>query len=106
MVRAQFLLLDHLGIKKVHASVGASLGGMQSLAAAGVFSDRVGRIVTISSAARTYPVSIAWRWTQRKALMSDPKWNQGDYYDGEFPFVGMEIARQVGTIRYLIGELI
>ena len=43
MVRAQFLLLDHLGVSRLHASVGASLGGMQSLMSAALFPDRVGR---------------------------------------------------------------
>jgi len=66
MVRAQFRLLDHLGIQKLHASVGSSMGGMQSLAAGTLFPDRVGRIVTISGCARSHPYSIAMRHTQRQ----------------------------------------
>jgi hypothetical protein len=66
MVRAQFRLLDSLGIGKLYASVGSSMGGMQSLAAGVLFSDRVGRIVSISGCARSHPYSIAMRHTQRQ----------------------------------------
>jgi hypothetical protein len=67
MVRAQFKLLDFLGIEKLYATVGNSMGGMQSLAA-GVLGgeSRVGRIVTISAAARSFPGSIAMRFVQRQ----------------------------------------
>ena len=67
MVRAQFKLLDFLGIEKLYASVGNSMGGMQSLAA-GVLGgeSRVGRIVTVSAAARSFPSSIAMRFVQRQ----------------------------------------
>jgi len=66
MVRAQFTLLDHLGIKKLYASVGSSMGGMQSLAAGVLAPERVGKIVTISGCARSHPYSIAMRHTQRQ----------------------------------------
>ncbi len=66
MVRAQFRLLDFLGISKLYASVGSSMGGMQSLAAGVLFPGRVGRIVTISGCARSHPYSIAMRHTQRQ----------------------------------------
>jgi homoserine O-acetyltransferase len=66
MVRAQFRLLDNLGIQKLYASVGSSMGGMQSLAAGTLFADRVGRIVSISGCARSHPYSIAMRHTQRQ----------------------------------------
>jgi hypothetical protein len=68
MVRAQFRLLDHLGIEKLHASVGSSMGGMQSLAAGVLFPERVGRIASISGCARSHPYSIAMRHTQRQGL--------------------------------------
>lgn len=66
MVRAQFRLLDNLGIEKLYASVGSSMGGMQSLAAGTLFPERVGRIVSISGCARSHPYSIAMRHTQRQ----------------------------------------
>jgi homoserine acetyltransferase len=66
MVRAQFRLLDNMGIQKLYASVGSSMGGMQSLAAGSLFPERVGRIVSISGCARSHPYSIAMRHTQRQ----------------------------------------
>jgi len=66
MVAAQFRLLDALGIGRLYASVGASMGGMQSLAAAVMFPDRVARLVSISGCARSHPYSIAMRHTQRQ----------------------------------------
>lgn len=66
MVRAQFRLLDNLGIQKLYASVGSSMGGMQSLAAGTLFPERVGRVVSISGCARSHPYSIAMRHTQRQ----------------------------------------
>lgn len=66
MVRAQFRLLDALGIEKLYASVGSSMGGMQSLAAGILFPERVRRIVSISGCARSHPYSIAMRHTQRQ----------------------------------------
>lgn len=66
MVRAQFRLLDALKIDKLYASVGSSMGGMQSLAAGALYPERVGRIVSISGCARSHPYSIAMRHTQRQ----------------------------------------
>ncbi|TPX55081.1 homoserine O-acetyltransferase [Powellomyces hirtus] len=103
MVKAQFKLLDSLGITKLHASVGSSMGGMQSLAAAALFPTRVGRVVSISAAARSHPYSIALRHTQRQVLMADPNWKQGFYYAGIPPHVGMKLARQIATISYRSG---
>ncbi|RDL41636.1 putative homoserine O-acetyltransferase [Venustampulla echinocandica] len=103
MVRAQFRLLDGLGIKKLYASVGASMGGMQSLAAGVLFPERVGRIATISGCARSHPYSIAMRHTQRQVLMMDPKWNRGFYYDSIPPHAGMKLAREIATVTYRSG---
>lgn len=66
MVRAQFRLLDALGVNKLAASVGASMGGMQSLAAGVMFPERVERVVSISGCARSHPYSIAMRYSQRQ----------------------------------------
>ncbi|KAF7728633.1 hypothetical protein EC973_005860 [Apophysomyces ossiformis] len=103
MVRAQFLLLDHLGIDKLHASVGSSMGGMQSLAAASLYPDRIRRLISISACARSHPYSIALRHTQRQVLMSDPNWNKGFYYKGIPPHIGMKLAREIATISYRSG---
>lgn len=109
MVRAQFRLLDHLGIQKLYASVGSSMGGMQSLAAAVMNPHRVGRIASISGCARSHPYSIALRHTQRQVLMVDPNWNRGFYYsDGPngpkvLPHAGMKLAREIATVTYRSG---
>jgi homoserine O-acetyltransferase len=103
MVRAQFRLLDHLSVSRLHASVGASMGGMQSLAAGVLFPDRVGRLVSISGCARSHPYSIAMRHTQRQVLMMDPHWNRGFYYDGVPPHAGMKLAREIATVTYRSG---
>ena len=103
MVRAQFQLLDHLKIEKLYASVGASMGGMQSLAAGVLFPERVGKIASISGCARSHPYSIALRHTQRQVLMMDANWARGFYYDGIPPHIGMKLAREIATVTYRSG---
>ncbi|KAJ5223150.1 uncharacterized protein N7469_009390 [Penicillium citrinum] len=103
MVRAQFRLLDFLGIQKLAASVGSSMGGMQSLAAGTLFPERVGKIVSISGCARSHPYSIAMRHTQRQVLMMDPNWARGFYYDSIPPHSGMKLAREIATVTYRSG---
>lgn len=103
MVRAQFRLLDGLGIKKLYASVGSSMGGMQSLAAGVLFPDRVGRVASISGCARSHPYSVAMRHTQRQVLMMDPNWNRGFYYGKVPPHAGMKLAREIATVTYRSG---
>src|SRR5262245_47520007 len=103
MVRAQLRLLDHLKIERLHAAIGASLGGMQSLAIAAQAPERVARLVSISAALRAYPQSIALRFVQRQAVMADPDWRGGRYYGQSFPHRGQRIAREIGTITYRSG---
>ncbi|MCJ1290405.1 hypothetical protein MMC34_001943 [Xylographa carneopallida] len=103
MVRAQFRLLDGLGIEKLYASVGSSMGGMQSLAAGVLYPERIGKIVSISGCARSHPYSIAMRHTQRQVLMMDPNWSRGFYYQGIPPHVGMKLAREIATVTYRSG---
>ncbi|WPH03026.1 Hypothetical protein R9X50_00590000 [Acrodontium crateriforme] len=105
MVRAQFRLLDSMGIDRLYASVGCSMGGMQSLAAGIMHSERVGRIVSVSGCARSHPYSIAMRHTQRQVLMNDPAWakTRGNYYTSMPPHSGMKLARQIATVTYRSG---
>jgi homoserine O-acetyltransferase len=103
MVRAQLLLLDHLGIETLHGSVGASLGGMQSLMLASGAPHRVRRMASISAAARAHPQAIAMRFVQRQAVMADPDWRGGHYYGADPPHRGLRVARQIGTISYRSG---
>ena len=103
MVRAQFKLLDAFGIERLYASLGSSMGGMQSLAAGILYPDKVGKIVSISGCARSHPYSIALRHTQRQVLMMDSNWARGFYYQGVPPHAGMKLAREIATITYRSG---
>eukprot|EP00918_Siedleckia_nematoides_P041456 GHVU01090056.1.p1 GENE.GHVU01090056.1~~GHVU01090056.1.p1 ORF type:complete len:506 (+),score=71.76 GHVU01090056.1:590-2107(+) len=103
MVNVMFSVVDHLDVDKLHAVVGSSLGGMQSLAAAALRPDRVGRLVSISGALKSHPLAIALRYAQRNALFRDPRFNLGDYYDAPFPSEGMRLAREIATVTYRSG---
>ncbi|KAL7342311.1 Alpha/Beta hydrolase protein [Rhodotorula toruloides] len=103
MVRAQFEFLTSLGIERLAASIGSSMGGMQSIAAAYLEPDRVGKVVSISGTARSSPASMAMRFAQRSVLMADPNWKRGFYYDDLPPHTGMKLARQIATITYRSG---
>jgi homoserine O-acetyltransferase len=92
MVRAQLALLDHLGIERLHASSGASLGGMQSLLLAAMAPDRVGRSSRSPRRCCSHPQSIALRFVQRQAVMADADWRGGRYYGRSFPHRGQKIA--------------
>jgi homoserine O-acetyltransferase len=104
MVRAQRELIRHqFKVNKLYASIGASMGGMQSLAYACEFPDEVGKVISISGCARSHPYSIALRHCQRQVLMSDPNWLRGFYYDKIPPHVGMKLAREIATVTYRSG---
>ncbi|RDB19899.1 Serine O-acetyltransferase [Hypsizygus marmoreus] len=103
MVRAQYCLLDHLKVDKLYASVGCSMGAMQSLAAGWLQPHRVNKIVSISGTARSSTSAVAMRYAQRSVLMADPNWNKGFYYDSLPPHTGMKLARQIATITYRSG---
>jgi homoserine O-acetyltransferase len=101
MVLVQRLLIDHLGIKKLAAVAGGSMGGMQALQWAVSYPEMVQRLVVIASTAVSTPQQIAFSTVGRKAITSDPEWNGGDYYAGESPSFGLSIARMIGHITYL-----
>jgi homoserine O-acetyltransferase len=88
-----------LGIERLRAVVGPSLGGMTALAYAILFPDEVGSLVTISAATRATPFAIAIRSVQREAIRSDPEWRNGDY-EGVGPGTGLRLARKLGLITY------
>ncbi|AET41285.1 homoserine O-acetyltransferase family protein Ecym_7466 [Eremothecium cymbalariae DBVPG len=110
IVRAQNRLIrEHFGIRKLFASIGSSMGGMQSLAYGQLFPEEVENIISISACAKSHPSSIAMRHAQRQVLMSDPNWNRGFYYpsaehpDRIPPHVGMKLAREIATVTYRSG---
>lgn len=89
-----------LGIGRLHALVGPSLGGMTALAYSILFPAEVRQLVTISSATRATPFAIAIRSVQREAIRSDPEWKNGEYEDGAGPRTGLRLARKLGLITY------
>ena len=102
MVRAQAMLLDHLGVATLKAVVGGSMGGMQALSWAATFPDRVRACVVIASTARHSAQNIAFHEVGRQAIMADPKWRGGDYYaDQDPPAAGLAVARMAAHITYL-----
>ncbi|MFC7156564.1 homoserine O-acetyltransferase [Halomarina halobia] len=99
--RAQARLLDHLGVDRLHAVVGGSVGGMNALDWAKRYPDRVDRVGAIATAARLDPQCLAIDAVARRAITSDPKWEGGDYYPGDGPTEGLGLARQLGHVMYL-----
>ena len=102
MVRAQAMLLDHLGVMGLRAVVGGSMGGMQALSWAATFPDRVRSCVVIASTARHTAQNIAFHEVGRQAIMADPKWRGGAYYGHDDPPAsGLAVARMAAHITYL-----
>ena len=101
MVRAQGLLLDHLGVRTLQAVVGGSMGGMQALSWPATFPDRVRAAVVIASTARHTAQNIAFHEVGRQAIMADPNWRGGDYPPGDPPTAGLAVARMAAHITYL-----
>lgn len=89
-----------LGIERVHAAVGASLGGMTAMAYASLFPREVRHLVAISAAARASAFAIAIRSLQREIICSDPAWQDGYYPSDKQPLIGMRLARKLGLISY------
>ncbi len=100
MVHAQKQLIDFLGVKKLVMITGASMGGMQALEWAANYPDLVESIIPISTPGRAYPQSIAYRKSQRRAIMMDSDWRGGNYYGISCPTRGIELARLIGFISY------
>ena len=105
MVRTQRAFLDELGIERLAAVAGGSLGGMQAFEWAILYPDQVDSIVAIASTHALQPQGVAWNAIARNAIMADPAWQDGDYYgSGRKPDAGMGIARMVGHITYLSAQ--
>ncbi len=102
MVHAQAMLLDHLGIGKLFAAIGGSMGGMQVLEWAALYPERVFAAIPIASAAQHSAQNIAFHEVGRQAIMADPDWCGGEYwrYD-KTPHRGLAVARMAAHITYL-----
>src|SRR5258706_6997484 len=104
MVLLQTKLIDYLGIDRLLAVAGGSMGGMQALEWAVSYPDRVAAAIPIAATARHSPQQIAFNEVGRQAIMADPDWNGGNYYSGRPPGRGLAIARMVGHITYMSDE--
>ncbi len=101
VVRAERRLVDHLGVPSLLGVVGGSIGGMQALEWAAAYPEMVRSVIPIASTCKRSALSIGLCEAQRQAIMADPDWNNGDYYDREPPRKGLALARIIGHITYL-----
>ncbi len=104
IVRTQKALIDYLGIKKLLCLVGGSIGGMQAIEWAVLYPEMVKSVIPIASTCKRSALSIGLSEAQRQAIMADPNWNQGNYYEKDLPEKGLALARMIGHISYLSEE--
>jgi homoserine O-acetyltransferase len=104
MVRAQAQLLDHLGIDRLHAVIGGSIGGMQALSWAVDFPERVERCIAIGAAPLS-AMGLALNHLQRQAILNDPAWRAGHYALDQQPVAGLALARAIALCSYKSAEL-
>jgi homoserine O-acetyltransferase len=104
-VEAQRRLADRLGIERFAAVIGGSLGAMQALQWTLSYPERVRHSIVIAAAAKLTPQNIAFNEVARQAIMTDPDFHGGHYYEkGVVPVRGLRIARMIGHITYISGE--
>jgi homoserine O-acetyltransferase len=96
--------LRHLGLERIAAVIGPSLGGMVVMAFVARFPGVARSLVSISGSAAASPVAIALRSVQREAILRDPLWHGGNYAPEAPPRTGMRLARKLGTITYRSAE--
>lgn len=104
MVEAQRALIDFLGIPKLLAVVGGSIGGMQTLEWAVRYPDMIRAAIPLATTMRHSALAIAFNEIARQAIMADPNWNKGHYYHGPKPALGLAVARMIGHVTYLSDE--
>ena len=105
MVRAQRAFLTELGLERVAAVAGGSLGGMQALEWAVLYGEQVGAIIAIASTHALRPQGIAWNAIARNSITADPDWQGGHFYGtGRTPARGMGVARMLGHMTYLSAQ--
>jgi homoserine O-acetyltransferase/O-succinyltransferase len=102
MVRAQKRLIDHLGIRRLFAVIGGSMGGMQVLEWVATYPEAVFAAVPVATAAHHSAQNIAFNEVGRQAIFADPDWHEGRYWEkGATPARGLAVARMVAHITYL-----
>src|SRR5579862_513548 len=102
MVRTERAFLDELGLPRLAAVAGGSLGGMQAFEWAILYPDQLDAVVAIASTHAIHPQGLAWNAIAREVITRDPAWRGGHYHGtGEAPDAGMGVARMIGHITYL-----
>jgi homoserine O-acetyltransferase len=101
MVRLQKKLVEHLGIERLLSLSGGSMGAMQALQWAVAYPDAVVSAIPIAGTARHSAQQIAFNEVGRQAIMADPEWCDGNYYNKRPPARGLAVARMVGHITYM-----
>ncbi|MCU0641229.1 MAG: homoserine O-acetyltransferase [Candidatus Margulisbacteria bacterium] len=101
MVRAQKELIDHLGVHRLLAVAGGSMGGMLALQWVSSYPQIVKSAIPIATTLKHSPQQIAFNEVGRQAIMADPAWNGGAYYGREKPERGLAVARMIGHITYM-----
>jgi len=101
MVKAQHHLVDHLGIDRLLAVAGGSMGGMQALQWSILYPEKVQSVIAIATSPSLSAQGIAFNEVGRQAIYRDPDWNSGNYYTGSPPRNGLSLARMIGHITYL-----
>jgi len=104
IVVTQKALIDHLGISRLRAVIGGSVGGMQVLEWCVRFPEMVRAAVPIATTMRHSALAIAFNEIARQSIMADPNWKNGNYYGGARPDMGLSVARMVGHVTYLSDE--
>jgi len=95
IVDSQMRLLDHLGVRRLHATIGASIGGFLCLVTATRYPDRVRIVVPIGTGVETTVYQRILNFEQITAIEGDPNFKGGDYYDGPKPDIGLALARRI-----------
>jgi homoserine O-acetyltransferase len=101
IVAAQKRLIDHLGIERLLSVAGGSMGGMQALQWVASYPEMVRTVIPIAAAWKQSPQQLALAEVGRQAIMKDPNWNNGDYYDSARPENGLSVARMMNHITYM-----
>ncbi len=104
IIESQKALLEYLGISSLHTVVGGSVGGMQVLEWCVRYPEMVRSAIPIATTMRHSALAIAFNEVARQAIMVDPKWSKGNYYDSEKPDLGLSVARMIGHVTYLSDE--
>lgn len=104
MVAVQHRLLQILGITRLLGVIGGSLGGMQALEWSLRYPDQVAGVIALATTMRHSALAIAFNEIARQAIMADPNWRHGHYYEGPKPDTGLAVARMIGHVTYLSDE--